>query len=64
MMKSFVTTLNEYLLPMYKLDPMQYRFNFVDPTPENLEDKRAEIESGIKNTYNDCKPGKSKPTAH
>lgn len=50
-MKALVGKLNEFYLPRWGLDPKQYRFNFVDPVPENLDQKRADRESGIRNYY-------------
>lgn len=48
-MKAFVETLNEYYLPLFKMDPAKCRFNFTDPVPENNEDIRMERESNLKN---------------
>lgn len=46
-----VGVLNEYYLPLFNLDPQKFRFSFTDPVPENLEQKRLDRESGIKNYY-------------
>lgn len=50
-MKLFISKLNEFYLPLFNLDSTKWRFDFVDPVPENLEQKRADRESGIKNFY-------------
>ena len=36
-MQKFTRTVNEYLLPMFELNPRQIFFTFVDPVPENRE---------------------------
>ncbi len=50
-MKFFVTKLNEFYIPFLNLNPEQWRFTFVDPVPENIEQQIAVRESGIKNYY-------------
>ncbi len=50
-MKFFVTKLNEFYLPFMNLNPQEWRFTFVDPVPENIEQQIAVRESGIKNYY-------------
>lgn len=50
-MKFFVTKLNEFYLPLFNLNPQEWRFTFVDPVPENIEQQIAIRESGIKNYY-------------
>ncbi len=50
-MKFFVTKLNEFYLPLFNLDPTQWRFTFTDPVPENIEQQIALRESAIKNYY-------------
>ena len=46
-----VSKINEFLIPLFGLDPSQYRFAFVDPVPENLDQKRADRDSGIEHSY-------------
>lgn len=50
-MRTFVSTLNEFYLPIFSLDSQKYRLHFKDPVPESIEQKRLDIESGIKNYY-------------
>ncbi len=50
-MKFFVTKLNEFYLPFLNLNPQEWRFTFVDPVPENIEQQIAVRESGIRNYY-------------
>jgi len=50
-MKFFVTKLNEFYLPLFNLKSSEWRFNFTDPVPENIEQQIAVRESGIKNYY-------------
>jgi len=50
-MKFFVTKLNEFYLPFFNLNPQEWRFTFVDPVPENIEQQISVRESGIRNYY-------------
>lgn len=50
-MKKFVRTLNEYLLPMFGIEPRAKRFTFKDPVPGNRELDLKTYESGISNGY-------------
>ncbi len=41
-MNFILSVLNENYLPLWGLDPKQYRFSCVDPVPENIEQKLTE----------------------
>jgi HK97 family phage portal protein len=46
-----VSKLNEFLIPLFGLDTAQFKFGFTDPVPENLDQKRADRDSGIEHSY-------------
>ena len=43
--------LNEFYLPLWKLDPMKYRITFKDPVPQNEELTLRKNDTGLKNGY-------------
>ncbi|HZE87058.1 MAG TPA: phage portal protein [Methylomirabilota bacterium] len=47
----YAGNLTEFYLPRFNLSQKQWRIWFVDPVPENREQKRLDRESGIKNYY-------------
>lgn len=50
-LKQYVGNLTEFYLPRFNMPQTDWRIWFTDPVPENLEQKRADRESGIKNYY-------------
>jgi len=48
-MQSIVDVMNEWLLPAFELKFGEYRFELIDPVPENRELARLQTETDIKN---------------
>jgi len=47
----FVSKLNEYYLPLFNLDPYEYRFAFTDPVPDNIDQQISIRASAIEHYY-------------
>lgn len=50
-MRFHVGVLNESYLPLFNLSQNEWRFNFTDPVPENIDQKLEIIENGRQNAW-------------